>query len=401
MTSTTRGDAVEEAKSFIRRFGRAVTDPMQKYLSETPWWFRLPAGLLTDLAKPSDSRTRPTSVATALARSLSPDEAQTLRRTRNRMLELLAADRLENGGWGKRNNQALATFFHELPDDFDTEGSITLSRWVVDAAAFSRLSAEDERAFLDDRLVAYLDARFDRKLGASGRLGSPDMIGRRPIQVGARHTAASILCYLSFDLERFLHCGSLQVPYLCNEYAAYLRDSSEVGHPDILRALCLASFHLAEDGSQEKGRVQALIKDGFCFLWDWLNSPSVIPTAFGSSAQMYLRLYSLGSLCDLTVLPGLDSCFLPLGNFRSALASDLREFCASGGASDHRRWGFPVLLLWSYLFAPSAEVDIDDPKGLLLSSVSDGGDFGDGFCVYWAVLLAATDCLIGGREADA
>lgn len=344
---------------------------------------------------------KPQPMPTTLAKALSHKDVEVLFSVRKMMLDLLANDRLDNGGWGKRNNKALRTFFGELPDDFDTEGSITLTRWVVDAIARSHLNPDSKSLYLDERLNAYLDARFDREVGASGRISSSDLLGHRPIHTAPRHTAASILCYLGFDSNRFLHCAKLQLKHLADSYRGCFQLSKEVGHPDILRSLYLAQFHLTTDDIIAKEIVEILIKEGFPYFWDWLNSPTLILNAFGQSAQLYLRLYSLCSVCDLTVMPGFETSLLPLHSFQRILRREVEEFCKVNTAKDHRNWGFPTLLLWSYLCCPSEELGTGDLRNILSSIIDEGGDFQDGFCVYWAVLFAITDSLIKTANSDA
>ena len=385
--------------SGIRRLGQAASRSVDKTSPAFPWWLQIPVNLLKDLSERPRSHKRPESVSAQLCKALRTADVVILASVRKTMLDLLGNDRLENGGWGKRNNKTLRTFFGELPDDFDLEGSITLTRWVVDAINYSHLNHDVKERYLGERLNAYLDARFDRRVGASGRVGSPDLLGRRPIQVAVRHTATSILCYLSLDSDRFRECAKLQVKYLCDAYTGRMRDPNEVGHPDILRALCLVWLHLIDDDTQES--VGKLIREGFSYFWDWLNSPTLIPKTFGSSTQLYLRLYSLCSVCDLAMLPVPSDVVSPIQNFRRMVHRDVAKFCVAASPKDHRAWGFQTMLLWSYLCVPSKEVAIDDLREMLFSIINRGGDFKDGFCVYWAVLFAIADSVVGRTDLDA
>lgn len=386
------------ADSIPQRLKQAFTITVDESLSGLPVWFRIPVRLARNFPKISSPRKQPESVITKLRKSLTHEDVLSLVRIRKAMIDLMMEDRLELGGWGRRNNKVLRTFFGDLPDDFDTEGSITLTRWVVDAVAFSNLDDRQKSPFLDEKLNAYLDMRFNREMGASGRIGTPDLLGRRQIQPAPRHTATSILCYLGFDSERFLHCANIQVEYLINNRKAWVNNPEEVGHPDILRALFLARFHFFENDSPEKTAIEKLIKEGSTFFWNWLNSPSMIPKAFGPSAHLYLRLYSLCSISDLSVIKGFDDAFSPLQSFRKVVHRDLQEFCSGKHSNDHRMWGFRAFLLWSYLYSPPKDANIDDLKDLLLSIIDVGGDFRDGFCVYWAVLFAIADSIVG--ESD-
>lgn len=385
----------------IQRLGRAIITTLGESLGDMPVWFRIPTGIALNFPKTSSPRKRPDSVASRLKRSLLPDDIQRLVWIRETMFERLAEDRLPNGGWGKRNNKVLRTFFGDLPDDFDTEGSITLTRWVIDAVTFSHLPDEQKTRLLDEKLNAYLDARFDRGRGASGRVGITDLVGHHPIHVSPRHTASSILCYLGLDSERFIHCAATQLDYLIDDSTRdWIKDSREVGHPDILRALFLTCFYITEDGSPKQARVQELVKECSAFLWDWLNSPSLIPKTFGPSAQLYLRLYSLCSVSDLSAIPEASDALSPLKNFRKAVHHDVQDFCSKQHQPDHRAWGFRALLLWSYLSSPPKDVSVDELKELLLSIIDIGQEFRDGFCVYWAVLFAIADSLVGEGGDD-
>lgn len=339
-----------------------------------------------------------------LASLLSPQETTALYSVRSQMLHLLREDRLENGGWGRRNNKTLRTFFVELPDDFDTVGSITLSRWVVDALAFSRLTSAERDSFLDEGLITYLDERFDRRRGASGRLGDMDVRGRRRIEVAVRHTGTSILCYMGIDLDRFRHSAERQLKYLRKEYSGCIRNAEsadeEVGHPDILRSLYVSWFDLLDDKSPDREPVRQLIQEGFSFFWDWLNSPNRIQAIYNSDAQTWLRLYSLASVCDLPVLPGFNTSFAPLSSFRRNLHREIVEFCRCGSHDDHRAWGFPVMLMQTYLCQSDEEVQASELKALLFNAIDRGGDFRNGFCVYWAVLFSVADSLLWAAEKN-
>ena len=123
----------------------------------------------------------------------------------------------------------------------------------------------------------------------------------------------------------------------------------------------------------------------------------MIPKVFSPSAHLYLRLYSLCSISDLSIIKGFDHAFSPLQNFRKVVHHDVQDFCSTGSFNDHRIWGFRALLLWSYLCSPAKETNTSDLKDLLLSIIDVGGDFRNGFCVYWAVLFAVTDSLVGGE----
>lgn len=381
-------------ESFLRRFGQAFTDSVHQSMDGLPFWFRIPVGMALRFPKTSSTRKRPQSIVSKLRESLLQEDLHSLVRIREETLHLLKEDRLGNGGWGKRNNKALRTFFGDLPDDFDTEGSITLTRWVIDAIAFSHLSENVKAHFLDEDLNQYLDLRFDRKKGASGRVSMPDLLGYRPIHSAPRHTASSILCYLGLDPRRFLHCAKSQVAYILDTDKDWIKSIEEVGHPDILRALVLARLHFYENDSADRKAIEGCIQESFTFFWDWLNSTSIIPKQFGPSAHLYLRLYSLSSISDLSIVPEFKDEFSPLFSFRKVLHSDVEEL-TSQNINDHRAWGFRALLLWSYLCSPSDEISVGELKDLLLSIVDVGGDFRDGFCVYWAVLFAIADAVVG------
>jgi hypothetical protein len=386
-------------ESVVQQLRGAVNVP-KNWLESVPWWIRVPAGFAGKYFEANASARRSMRLPTDLARLLNHEEIAALTSVRQQMLDLLTEDRNPNGGWGQRNNKTLRTFFGGLPNDFDTEGSITLTRWVVDAIAFSRLSADQKRFFLDDNLVAYLDSRFDRSAGASGRLGTLDIRGCRPIQAGPRHTATSILCYVGFDLDRFRHSAVQQVPYLLGAYARCIHDPKEVGHPDILRALHLSWFYLFEEDPDQKKAIGQVLRDGFSFFWDWLNSPNTIQNTYGPAAQLWLRLYSLCSVCDLSALPGFASSFSPLQGYRRKVYHDVVSFCDSQERPDHRSWGFLAMLVRAWLFQPDKEINAGELKKLLLTAIYRGGDFRDGFCVYWAVLFSITDCLLAhGKSA--
>ena len=382
-------------ESFLRRFGQAFTDSLHQSMGGLPFWFRIPVGMALHFPQKTSARKRPEGIVSKLRESLLQEDIQSLLRIREEALHLLAEDRLANGGWGKRNNKALRTFFGDLPDDFDTEGSITLTRWVIDAIAFSRLDQNVKARFLDENLNKYLDSRFDREKGASGRIALPDFLGYRPIHSAPRHTASSILCYLGLDSRRFLHCAKSQVAYLLDNQRDWTKNTAEVGHPDILRALILTRLHFYEVDSSDRETIDGSIKEGFTFFWDWLNSPSLIPKQFGPLAHLYLRLYSLSSISDLSIIPGFRNEFSPLESLRRVLRRDVEELCSQRNTNDHRAWGFRALLLWSYLCSPTKEASGDELKDLLLSIIDVGGDFRDGFCVYWAVLFAVADAVVG------
>ncbi|MDX6709066.1 MAG: hypothetical protein QOH96_82 [Blastocatellia bacterium] len=386
--------------SIGQRFKQSISLTLDESLTGLPVWFRIPVGIARHFPRKSSPRKTPNTVAARLAKTLLKEDLESLRRIRGLMLELLSEDRLENGGWGKRNNKVLRKFFGDLPDDFDTEGSITLTRWVIDALAFSQSNQKVKSRFLDERLHSYLDARFDRRKGASGRVGTPDLLGRRFIQPAPRHTASSILCYLGLDADRFLHSASEQINYLVTSRDEWMNNLHEVGHPDILRSLFLSRYYLPDQKSAETDSIDLLIKDCSSFLWNWLNSRRSIPLEFGPEAALYLRLYSLCSISDISAVQSLSQAFLPLRNFRLALHEDVQEFCTGGKVADHRVWGFRTLLLWSYLCSPSAGEDIGALKELLLSVIDVGGDFREGFCVYWAVLFAVADCVLQNGGYD-
>lgn len=381
-------------ESFLRRVGQAFTDSARQSVDGLPFWFRIPVGMALDFPRTFAVRKRPKWISSKLRESLLHEDVKRLSQIRDDALNLLREDRLSNGGWGSRNNKVLHTFFGDLPDDFDTEGSITLTRWVIDAIAFSGLSEPVKARFIDEDLNRYLDLRFDRAKGASGRITLPDLSGYRPIHSAPRHTASSILCYLGLDSHRFLESAKSQVAYLLDTKRDWIGNTEEVGHPDILRALLLTRVHFFEAESAKREVFEGTIKETFTFFWDWLNSPSLIPKQFGPSAHLYLRLYSLGSISDLSIIPGFADEFSPLQNFRKILRRDVEELC-SQVRGDHRVWGFRVLLLWSYLCSPTDEVSVAELKDLVLSIIDVGGDFRDGFCVYWAVLFAIADALVG------
>jgi hypothetical protein len=382
-------------RTVVQQLRRTVSDP-KKWLENIPWWIRAPAGLAGQYFEANASAKKFARLSTDLANVLTEEEIASLTIVRQQMLDLLAEDRIENGGWGKRNNRTLRTFFGGLPEDFDTEGSITLTRWVVDAIAFSRLNADQKRLFLDDKLVAYLDSRYDRNVGASGRLGTLDIRGCRPIQIGPRHTATSILCYIGFDLDRFRHSAVQQLPYLLGAYARCVRDPKEVGHPDILRALHLSWFYLFEENADQKNAIAQVLQDGFSFIWDWLNSPSTIQDIYGPAAQLWLKLYSLCSICDLAMLPGSGSLFSPLQSYGRKLGRDIVDFCQTQEQHDHRSWGFLAMLTRASLFLDEGMNPVE-LKALLFVTIKRGGDFRDGFCVYWAVLFSVLDSILGAR----
>ena len=177
--------------------------------------------------------------------------------------------------------------------------------------------------------------------------------------------------------------------------ALHFPPKTSVGHPDILRALILTRLHFYEVDSSDRKVIDGSIKEGFTFFWDWLNSPSLIPKQFGPLAHLYLRLYSLSSISDLSIIPGFHNEFSPLEGLRRVLRHDVEELCSQRNTNDHRAWGFRVLLLWSYLCSPTKEASADELKDLLLSIIDVGGDFRDGFCVYWAALFAVADDLVG------
>ena len=360
----------------------------------SPWWFRLPAEASRCLPDNGCILVRPPSApaSTNLHKVLSPEETDSVSRLKDSSLRFLSADRLENGGWGKRNNKALRSFFDELPDDFDTEGSVTLTRWAIDAISFSSLAEDMKAQYLDGRLVDYLDTRFDRDGGGSGRLVK-SAVGRSTIHLAPRHTAASILCYLGLRRPHYQSCSKLQVKYLHESYSKCFREPSEVGHPDILRALCLSLLSRTQGEHPDGTALHDLIRKGFEFLWDWLTSPHLIPDRFGRLAHLYLQIYSLASLSDLAGFAAIGNCLEPLIDYRRHIHEKVEELCRSSAASDHRSWGFPALLLWSYLCCPDERVGAEDLKALLRRIESCTDFHGDGFCVYWAVLFSVADCL--------
>jgi len=376
---------------------QASFEALEKNWTAFPWWLRLPGGLLRQLAeqKELDLRQYVLPVSAPIRHLLSEGDMRRLRELRTTAVGLLAADRLENGGWGVGNNRALKTFFGQLPSDFDLEGSMTLSRWVIDALSFSSLDQQVKRSLLDARLVSYLDARFDRKAGGSGR-AVVDLTGKTHVHTAPRHTAASVLCYVGLGIPHLLSNAKQQLKYLCQSYLTCMLDPAEVGHPDILRALCIALAFLPPESESERNHLTELIAEGFVFFWDWLTSPRLMTDQFGESAALYLRLYSLASVSDLAVIPGVVKHLAPLESFRREITHDVDDFSKSPETRDHRRWGFPALLLWSYLCRPDDEVPLDELLQLLKRAAWNKELLGDGFCVYWALLLSIADHLSGG-----
>jgi hypothetical protein len=316
---------------------------------------------------------------------------QTTDADRGHALKLLSAllnrieeDRLPVGGWGRSADAVAArllghTYQATLEDgvDVQAEGSISFTRWVIDAL---RTAPPPARTLIeDDQVVAYLDERCGEVEAGSPFIGSGRRVwlatGWKPY-VTPRHTASSILC--NVGLGRYA-AARRQVPFLRASWRAALRAPNEIGHAEIAAALAHARTTLAlpdDDNAADSA---------FDELFGWLGSDAAMGTTIPEQSLPYFRAYALATVAQV-LPPRLSQEFdrLRLATTRRVLQAPNRTLFP---------WGVAALLL-----SAGDERTGDAQESLALLHAATRGDIDEGFCVFWAALYGI--CLAVTGVAD-